>query len=605
MGHSKRLGNYIVLQDSYGNRFIYAQLGSLAKAYPVPKQRKLTAADFRLVRPGHDSAPRAPASAGISTPAPAAAATPLAAKKAGGAKTSVKKVIGKGSNQADAGGANATVDPAATRAERAAARPGPKNTENLRPRLYALPQRTHNAKRSGVTGKLGDLLKHRMLGYHSVKAYLGNVLHFDSRTMHLQPLHVGARVPGGTVLGRIGATAGSAPHVNFSIRPTGAGAPKIDPKPILDGWKLLEDTSIYRAAGKDPFNPHASMTQALLASKQQLERQVLADPRLEIYQCGRDDIQTGQIDQRVLSGLEYLADNGYRLSITALKCGSSSKTLAKAGARKGDATGSSVDISAIDGVPVAGHDGSGSLTASLVKTSLQLQGVMTPQEVISPDNLAGPVSFSLPDYSDRVHIGFLPLSGSGYQFPFLSYAWGRTDMGVDFTGTGPILAVGNARILATGASGWPNGGAGPSGQGVLYKLLDGPKAGHIVYVYEGVVPTVKAGDTVVAGQRIATFYDGSSIEIGWADAAGRPLAAPVYSEGDVTKWGSDFRDFLTGLGGGPGKVNRQFNQLLRPGQWKKLIGRIGSLHQPSVATEPSKYAVRTGHNGSLKSATHH
>ena len=51
-------------------------------------------------------------------------------------------------------------------------------------------------------------------------------------------------------------------------------------------------------------------------------------------------------------------------------------------------------------------------------------------------------------------------------------------MGVDFAGNGPILAIGNARILATGAPGWPNGGAGPAGQGVLYKLLDGPKAGR-------------------------------------------------------------------------------------------------------------------------------
>ena len=44
-----------------------------------------------------------------------------------------------------------------------------------------------------------------------------------------------------------------APHVHFAIRPAGRGAPKIDPKPILDGWKLLEATAIYRAAGKNPF----------------------------------------------------------------------------------------------------------------------------------------------------------------------------------------------------------------------------------------------------------------------------------------------------------------------------------------------------------------
>ena len=44
-----------------------------------------------------------------------------------------------------------------------------------------------------------------------------------------------------------------AAHLYFSIRPAGRGAPRIDPKPILDGWKLLESTAIYRAADQDPF----------------------------------------------------------------------------------------------------------------------------------------------------------------------------------------------------------------------------------------------------------------------------------------------------------------------------------------------------------------
>ena len=57
---------------------------------------------------------------------------------------------------------------------------------------------------------------------------------------------------GGTVLGRVGAPdAGKAAHLDFAIRPAGKGAPRIDPKPILDGWKLLEATAIYRASGRN------------------------------------------------------------------------------------------------------------------------------------------------------------------------------------------------------------------------------------------------------------------------------------------------------------------------------------------------------------------
>ena len=39
IGQSKRLGKYVVLEDNYGNRFTYAELGSVAEAYPVPRER--------------------------------------------------------------------------------------------------------------------------------------------------------------------------------------------------------------------------------------------------------------------------------------------------------------------------------------------------------------------------------------------------------------------------------------------------------------------------------------------------------------------------------------------------------------------------------------
>ena len=64
IGHNSKLGNYIVLQDTYGNRFTYAQLGRVSKVYPVPKQHKLSASDFKLVTPKKDKAPTQPATRG-------------------------------------------------------------------------------------------------------------------------------------------------------------------------------------------------------------------------------------------------------------------------------------------------------------------------------------------------------------------------------------------------------------------------------------------------------------------------------------------------------------------------------------------------------------
>ena len=111
----------------------------------------------------------------------------------------------------------------------------------------------------------------------------------------MRRLHKGSRVIGGTVLGRIGRTSlERSPHVVFTIRPAGRGAPRIDPKPILDGWKLLESTAIYRARSQNPFFGRDSRTpsigQILLMGKTELEQRVLANPRIEVYECGRRDI---------------------------------------------------------------------------------------------------------------------------------------------------------------------------------------------------------------------------------------------------------------------------------------------------------------------------
>jgi len=324
---------------------------------------------------------------------------------------------------------------------------------------------------------------------------------------------------------------------------------------------------------------------------------VLADPRLSIYACGRSDIRTGQIDQRVLATMEYLADNGYRLTITSLKCGHSQLTAS--GNVSEHSTGDAMDIAYINGVPVANHQGPGTLANSLIESVLKLQGSMQPHQVISLEDLPGPTSFAMADHWDHVHIGFSPLPASGYVSPFVDAVRGRIDQGVDYTGTGPIKAIGTARILKTGAPGWPGGG------GVLYRLLDGSRAGDVIFVYEGIAPTVHAGEVVLAGEQIGTFVPGSStgIEIGFADSAGVPLSHAHYQEGDVTNWGRRMASFLASIGT-PGKLDSQFSRLLKPGQWKRVIKRLGKIQNPSVPTSPSRFSL-PAHKGSHKHGAKH
>ena len=264
----------------------------------------------------------------------------------------------------------------------------PVDSENIRPRLFALPGREDERERAGAAQKVDHA------------AAIGA----DGS------LKVGSKVIAGTVLARIGAGAdGVDPHINFSIRPAGRGAPRIDPKPILDGWKLLEATAIYRAKGKNPFARKLGSAGVLLLSKEALQQRVLADERIEIYDCGRTDIATGQIDRRVLATLEYLAEKGYDLTITSLKCGHGFFTTS--GNVSNHSSGNAVDIAAVNGVPILGHQGPGTITDAVLKEVLRLQGTMAPEELISLEDLGGP-SFALSDHDDHIHIGWQPFYGA-------------------------------------------------------------------------------------------------------------------------------------------------------------------------------------------------
>ena len=81
--------------------------------------------------------------------------------------------------------------------------------------------------------------------------------------------------------------------------------------------------------------------------------------------------------------------------------------------------------------------------------------------------------------------------------------------------------------MAQSGSGWEGGGY------VEYKLTAGPYAGHYVFAAEGVTPTVSVGQTLSAGQPIATITPGSStgIEIGFGSGVGESAYASQYGGG--------------------------------------------------------------------------
>ena len=141
----------------------------------------------------------------------------------------------------------------------------------------------------------------------------------------------------------------------------------------------------------------------------------------------------------------------------------------------------------------------------------------------------------------------------GYVNPFKlskNLVAGRTDMGVDYHGTGPIVALGNAVMLGDGGRGWPGG------HYLLYKLTNGKHSGRYVYVAEGIVPKRKSG-TVKAGTTIANFGANAApgrspgIEIGWSTSTLNltwAKATTGYYEGQKTPAGKAFARLLRLLG---------------------------------------------------------
>jgi soluble lytic murein transglycosylase-like protein len=408
MGANKRLGRFLMLRDAYGNTYTYGHLAKLATEYPVPKPANVSHAAVakELKLPKKDAAPTAPATAGTQV-----AAAPKEQPKAAAKPKAVTKPA-------------VSVD---------------------KERLWANPSRPGVFK-SGGRNQILDL-GGAVSGITTFKSYFTEVFGLKRKDVMLKRLRPGSKVIAGTILGRIGKLGlKRAPHMMFEIRPAGRGAPRIDPKPILDGWKLLESTAIYRASGMNPFYGRdaksPSVGQVLLMSKEALQRRVLDDPNVDVYSCGRRDVEAGSIDRRVLATLEFLSASGLKPTITSLECGHGEMT--SSGNISEHSTGDAVDIAKINGIPILGHQGPGSITDIAVKRLLTLQGTMKPHQIITlmaypnADN-----TLALPDHNDHIHVGFRPLTGKGAQKFDSVLKPGQWDKLIDRLGTleNPTVAL--------------------------------------------------------------------------------------------------------------------------------------------------------------------
>jgi len=331
IGDSHPLGKYVILRDVYGDVFTYAGLGSIAPTYALSQ--------------APSSPAQSPVVAAASTPAPAPSLPATAGTQS--PLTLRVKTPSQPSAAAALGGGHASV--AAGSQEEAPAGMG-------RVRLFAHP--------GNPDARAAAAAKAR-------KSTAGGRLRLRS----------GSVVAAGTVLGRVSVTPGTpSGHLRFAIRP--AGDPEtVDPGPIMANWAQLQSALHPQGAKAASALLGATASDVFLLSKAQLERAVLSDPGVTLDACARREVASGAVDRRVLAVLAFLSRSGLEPTASGLRCGQTRH--AGSGGQAAGGSGASVDVSAINGTAIAGHQGPGTITDLAIRTLLTLPAGFVPHEIIS------------------------------------------------------------------------------------------------------------------------------------------------------------------------------------------------------------------------------
>jgi hypothetical protein len=405
LGRSHALGRYLVLRDIYGDVFTYAGLGSIAPRYrpTVPREDRLGLADVS-------------AGASASTSSASAAGT-------------IPGGTAQASSQAEAGAAGEPVQDPAPTLPASAGHQSPLTLKVKRHLPHPPVPASAPAEPEGENVPAG-------MGRVRLFAHPSNPIARASaaRDAHStgagrggwRALRTGSIVSEGTVLGHLDTPTGaSAGTLRFAVRPAGDNG-TIDLQPLLANWRQLATALHPKGSRATPTLLGATAQDALEMSKGELQSAMLSDPGIQLDACGRRDVASGAVDRRVLAVLEFLSRSGLQPTVAALRCppggdspgglsvassAAAASTLRSVASLRAEAhrDGYAVDISAINGIPIAGHQGPGTVTDAAIRTLLALHGRFAPHRIVSlmsyPED---PSTQALPTAWDHIHIGFLP-----------------------------------------------------------------------------------------------------------------------------------------------------------------------------------------------------
>src|SRR5262245_21074571 len=170
----------------------------------------------------------------------------------------------------------------------------------------------------------------------------------------------------------------------------------------IEGRTAFADRTIalaryHRAVGLQ------ALVRGLEWAKPMLVRRTLRDKRITIYGGGRNDLLRNKIDVRVVVLLRYLAEAHGQVTVSCLLSGH--RLFSRPGVISHHIYGLAVDIAALGGVSIYGHQQPGSVTEQAVRNMLLLPAEVRPVQVISLLGLGGP-SFPLANHDDHIHAGF-------------------------------------------------------------------------------------------------------------------------------------------------------------------------------------------------------
>jgi hypothetical protein len=167
---------------------------------------------------------------------------------------------------------------------------------------------------------------------------------------------------------------------------------------------------------------------------------VLSDPGITITGCARQDVSSGAADKRVLALLAFLSRSGLKPTVGALRCGQSQYS--SSGAPSPHGRGDAVDITAINGVPLARHQGPGTLTDLTIRALLTLPAEFVPHEIISLMHYpAAGSTHAASSHWNRVELIFAPAKAAAAKLPVASSGAAAHSAGKGQTAPAPVVTT--------------------------------------------------------------------------------------------------------------------------------------------------------------------